>query len=50
MPGPDNSTCIFCVFIILYCCKGDEGMIDLDENKRMLQELESEVKSIGDSL
>ena len=25
-------------------------MIDLGENKRMLQELESEVKSMGDSL
>lgn len=44
-------TLAFFVFSLYhYISKGDEKVIDLEENKRLLQEISKKIESIGDSL
>lgn len=44
-------TLAFFVFSLYhYISKGDEIVIDLEENKRLLQEISKKIESIGDSL
>ena len=44
-------TLAFFVFsLYYYISKGDGIVIDLEENKRLLQEISKKIESIGDSL
>lgn len=52
MPDPYKKiTLAFFVFSLYhYISKGDDIVVDLDENKKLLQEALKKIESIGDSL
>lgn len=44
-------TCFFCIFFVLYKKKKEsDTMIDFEENKRHLQDLQLKLKELGESL
>lgn len=43
-------TCIFLFFLVLYIIKESEKMLDFEENRRTLKQLDNKLKELGESL